>query len=157
MLDHGAPEDEHVDARILPARGGVLRHGERRLRRGRPPRLDPGQPAGLQLADDLAGDFVIEARPAMPERAAVLLDIADLRDGRRRPLLQPSTRHGNPVRTLTLKGALRGAGPAEGGGRDPGSAAGEGFPLKGLSDRDLQVTTNWRGSDSQLVVEPPAA
>src|SRR5487761_927296 len=52
-----------------------------------------------------------------PERArAVCLDIADLRDGRREPLSQPSTRHGNPVRTLPL-GALRGI-PAEGVGRD---------------------------------------
>jgi hypothetical protein len=42
------------------------------------------------------------------------LDIADLRDGRLPSLSrQPSTRHGKPVRTLTL-GALRGV-PAEGG------------------------------------------
>ena len=65
VLDHGAPEDQDVDPRILPAGGGVLRHGERRLRRRRPPGLDPGHAAGLQLGDDLAGDFVIEARPVV--------------------------------------------------------------------------------------------
>jgi hypothetical protein len=43
-----------------------------------------------------------------------LFNIADLRDGRLPSLSrQLSTRHGQPVRTLTL-GALRGA-PAEGG------------------------------------------
>ena len=44
------------------------------------------------------------------------LDIAGLRDGRPEPLSQPSTRHGRPVRTLTL-GAMRGV-PAEGVGQD---------------------------------------
>ena len=56
-------------------------------------------------------------RPARswPGRAeAVLLDIADLRDGRRRPLLQPSTRHGKPGPYSHSMGALR-ALPAEGG------------------------------------------
>ena len=48
---------------ILPAGGGVLWHGERRFRRRRAPRLDPGHAAGLQFADDLGGDFVVEARP----------------------------------------------------------------------------------------------
>ena len=56
------------------------------------------------------------------------MDIAGLRDGRREPLSRPSTRHGKPVRTLTL-GALRGV-PAEGVGRDASaSSAGESFPL----------------------------
>jgi hypothetical protein len=50
MLDHRAPEDQDVDPRILPTGGGVLRHGERRLRRGRPPGLDPGHTAGLQIS-----------------------------------------------------------------------------------------------------------
>ncbi len=65
VLDDGAPEAQDVDPRILAAGGGVLRHGERRLRRRRPPRLDPGHAAGLQLGDNLAGDFVIEARPVV--------------------------------------------------------------------------------------------
>jgi hypothetical protein len=63
VLDHRSPEDQHIDAGIEPAGGGVLRHGERRLRRRRSPGLDPGHAAGLKLADDLAGDFVVEARP----------------------------------------------------------------------------------------------
>ena len=53
VLDHRAPEDQHVDPGIVPAGGGVLRHGERRLRRRRSPGLDPGHAAGLQLGDDL--------------------------------------------------------------------------------------------------------
>src|SRR5258708_34951402 len=44
---------------------GTNRHGERCLRRGRAPGLDPGHAAGFQLGDDLAGDFVIEARPVV--------------------------------------------------------------------------------------------
>jgi hypothetical protein len=51
-LDHRAPEDEHI-----------LRHRERRFRRHSPPRLNPRHAAGLQLCDDLVGDFLIEARP----------------------------------------------------------------------------------------------
>ncbi len=65
VLDHSAPQDQDVDPRILPASGGVLRHGERRLRRRRPPRLDPRDAAGLQLGNDLTGDFVIETRPVV--------------------------------------------------------------------------------------------
>ena len=42
-----------------------------------------------------------------PSQGSGLSGHRGLRDGRRRPLLQPSTRHGNPVRALTL-GALRG-------------------------------------------------
>ena len=63
MLDHRPPEDQHIDPRIVSASGRVLRHGERRFRRRRPPRLDPGHAARLKLADDLGGDFVVEARP----------------------------------------------------------------------------------------------
>src|SRR5690606_13273420 len=37
VLDHGAPEDQDVDPGILPRGRGVSRHGERRLRRRRPP------------------------------------------------------------------------------------------------------------------------
>ncbi|KIU01683.1 hypothetical protein QU38_00370, partial [Staphylococcus aureus] len=65
VLDDGAPEDQHIDPRIMPAGGGVPRHGERRLRRGGPPRLDPGYAAGLQLAHELTGGFVVKARPGL--------------------------------------------------------------------------------------------
>ena len=72
MLDDSAPENEHVDAGIAAPRGGVLRHGERRLRRGRTPGLDPGQPPSLQLADDLGGDFIVQAGAAGAGFVAVL-------------------------------------------------------------------------------------
>jgi hypothetical protein len=55
-------------------------------------------------------------------------DIADLRDGRQETLSQPLTRHGKAGPHSHSEGALRGL-PAEGVGRDIGSAAGEGFPL----------------------------
>jgi hypothetical protein len=97
MRDHGPPEDEHIDPGILPAGRGVLQ----------PAPLPPPFPRARPRARS-PGDLVIEARPVRAGASGVVfLDIADLRDGRRRPLLQPSTRHGNPVRTLTL-GALRG-------------------------------------------------
>ncbi|OYR30418.1 hypothetical protein CES86_1742 [Brucella lupini] len=52
----------------------------------------------------------------------------NLRDGCRKPLFQPSTRHGKPVRTLTLRGALRGL-TADGGGVGNAHAdQGEGLP-----------------------------
>ena len=82
----------------------VVRHRERRLGRRRPPGLDPGHPAGLQLGDDLVGDFGVEARPVLAgtrSSSSVLTSrfsatgAASLsRD------LQPVT--ANPVRTLTL-------------------------------------------------------
>ncbi|PWJ72651.1 hypothetical protein C7441_1328 [Pseudaminobacter salicylatoxidans] len=73
MLDDGAPEDQDIDPRIAPAGCGVLRHGERRLDGRRAPGLDPGQTPGLQLADDLVGDFVVKARPVgAGARAAIL-------------------------------------------------------------------------------------
>ena len=64
---------------------------ERRLRRRGAPRLHPGHTAGLQLGDDLVGDFVIKARPVLDRsaRERYCLDIADLRDGRREPLSRP--------------------------------------------------------------------
>ena len=94
-FDDGAPEDEHIHAGVRSSRRGVLRQGQRRFRRCGPPGLDPGKPAGLQLGDDLAGDFVVEPRPAGPDGRRSFLDIADLRDGRRS--LSPAlTRHGKP-------------------------------------------------------------
>lgn len=63
---------------------------------------------------------------------------------------QPVTE--NPVRTLTLKGALRGL-PADGVGRDQGSASGEGFPPQNRKCEKTQirklVETTVRNSDSQ--------
>ncbi len=119
MLDDGAPEDQHIDPGILPAGGGVLRHGERRLRRGRAPGLDPGQPPSLQLGDDLAGDLVIEVRPVVAGARGGALDIAGLRDGRRRPLLQPSTRHGEPGPHSHSTGGVAGYSPQKGVCRRP--------------------------------------
>ncbi|MBB6357812.1 hypothetical protein GGR00_005636 [Aminobacter aganoensis] len=58
---------------------------------------------GPPPVDDLAGDFVIKARPALASASgAVFVDIADLRAGRREVLSQPPTRHGNAANTLTL-------------------------------------------------------
>ena len=59
VLDHRAPEDQHIDPRIMPPGRGVPRHREGRLDRGRSPGLDPGEAACLQLGDDLAGDVVV--------------------------------------------------------------------------------------------------
>jgi hypothetical protein len=70
VLNNGAPQDQHIDAGIAAPGRGVFRHGERRLGRGRPPGLHPGHAAGLQLGDDLAGDFVIKARPVGARPAA---------------------------------------------------------------------------------------
>ena len=63
VLDHGAPEDQDIDAGIPPASRGVARHRQGCLGGGRTPGLDPGKPARLQLGDDLGGDVVVEARP----------------------------------------------------------------------------------------------
>src|SRR5262249_13562271 len=38
MLDHRAPEDQHINSRIWPLRRGVLGHAEGSLRRPRAPR-----------------------------------------------------------------------------------------------------------------------
>src|SRR5690606_33072066 len=94
----------------------VSRQGERRLRRRRPPGLDSGKPSFLQLGDDLVGDIVIEITAGAASAGAVLSGHRDdLRDGRRRPLLQPSTRHGKPVRTLPLRGCCGGIPRSKGG------------------------------------------
>jgi hypothetical protein len=47
VLDHRTPEDEHVDSGVASPGRGILRHGKRRLGRGRAPRLDPGKRAPL--------------------------------------------------------------------------------------------------------------
>ena len=103
VLDHGPPEDQHIDPGIVPAGGGVLRHGERRLRRRRAPGLDPGHAAGLQLGDDLGGDFVVEARPVGAGTSASGMS-GHRGSPRRAPRasLAPSTRHENRRSTLPL-------------------------------------------------------
>ncbi len=129
VLDHGAPEDQDVDPRILPAGGGVLRHGERRLRRRRPPGLDPGHAAGLQLGDDLAGDFVIEARPVVAGASASGLvwtsRISATGAGGLSSSPQPVT--ANPVRTLTL-GGVAGCPRRRGRPRRQARPQGKAFP-----------------------------
>src|SRR3546814_16308267 len=68
------------------------------------PRLYPGNAAGLQLGDDLVGDFLIEARPVVTGTGAS--GGSGHRGSPRRapgaslPILNPSR---NPVRTLTLR------------------------------------------------------
>src|ERR1700682_4860014 len=49
LRDDGVPEDKYIHAGVSAPRGCILRHGERRLRRRRSPRLDPGHAARLQL------------------------------------------------------------------------------------------------------------
>src|SRR5260370_26030290 len=103
-LDDRAPENQHINATILPAGRGVLRHRERRLRRPGAPRLNPRHAADLKLRDDLVGDFVINARPvlACASWGADCLDIADRRDCRCEPLPQLSPFTAEPAALLTL-------------------------------------------------------
>ena len=85
---------QDIDPGIATIGRRVLRHGKRRAGRRRSPRLDPRHAARFQLGNDLVGDFLIEPRPILTSRARVaILDIADLRDGRREPLshLEPVT------------------------------------------------------------------
>lgn len=99
VLDHRAPENEDVDATILPGRRSVLGLGEGCPRRRRSPRLDPGHVARLQLSDDLVGYFVIEIRPALAgARPNNMSRHRGLRDGRREPFSRLPTRHGQPGR-----------------------------------------------------------
>ena len=63
VLVDGGPKDQHVDPGIAALGRRVLRHGDRSFRRGGSPRLNPGRSPGLQLGDNLVGDFLIEARP----------------------------------------------------------------------------------------------
>ena len=100
----GSPQDQHVNATVLPVSRRVFRHGQRRLCRGRTPGLDPGHAAGLEFGDDLVGDFVIEARPVLAGARASISGLTSRvsatgaaslsRD------LQPVTE--NPACTLTL-------------------------------------------------------
>lgn len=88
----------------------------------------------LQLGDDLVGNVVVKvaARATVSGAAIVSGHRDELRDGRRKPLFQSSTRHGKPVRTLTLKGALRGL-PADGGASAmPVPTRGKAFPISGI-------------------------
>src|SRR5512145_3452176 len=70
VLDDGAPEDQDVDARVVAPRRSIPGDAERCAYARRAPRLHPGQAAGLQLGDDLAGDVVVE-RAAILGRARV--------------------------------------------------------------------------------------
>jgi hypothetical protein len=107
---------------------GVLRHGERRLRRRRPPGLDPGRTAGSQFGDDLAGDSGIETCPILAGTGASgVSGLAELRDGRREPLSRPSTRHGKPGPPLTLGGVAGLPGRRLCAG-DRGARQGKAFP-----------------------------
>src|SRR3546814_5383578 len=56
LVVQGSPEQKDVDPRVAPAGGGVPRHRERRLARGRGPRSHPGHRARLELGDDAIGD-----------------------------------------------------------------------------------------------------
>ncbi len=69
LLDHRAPQDQDIDARIAPSRQRIAWQGGDRAgvirapdAGARAPRLDPRQAPGLELGDDLRGDFVIKAR-----------------------------------------------------------------------------------------------
>src|SRR5262249_30268222 len=65
MFDCATPEQQDVNAAVEAISRSVFRHSERRLRRSGAPRLNPGHTASLKFSDDLAGDFIIEVRPAL--------------------------------------------------------------------------------------------
>lgn len=64
-LDHGTPQDQHVDSGISALRRGVARHRQRRLHGRGAPRLHPRHPPRFQLSDDLVGDFGVKVRPVV--------------------------------------------------------------------------------------------
>jgi hypothetical protein len=70
VLDHSAPKNENIDSGIAPSGRSVLGQRERRLRRGRPPWLDPWKRTCLELGDDLGGDVVIKAGAVGTEASA---------------------------------------------------------------------------------------
>src|SRR5690606_9276414 len=121
-------------------------HGEWRLRRGRPPRLDPGHAAGLQLGDDLAGDVVVKARPV--GAGASMAVVSGHRGSPRRapeaspPALNPS-RQTRSALSLSI-GGVAGSPRETRVGRDRGSAAGEGFPR--LAMQCALIANYWAGS-----------
>ena len=102
MGDDGAPENEHIDPRNTAGRWRRSLAWRAALSPRRSRKAGPGHATSFQLGDDLVGALVIEACPVRAD--AVFLDIAGLRDGRRRPFLQPSTHHGGPDLPLTLTG-----------------------------------------------------
>ena len=65
VFDRAPPEQQDVNATVSAVGRRIFRHRQRRLCRGRAPGLDPGHAAGLELGDDLVGDFVIEGRPVL--------------------------------------------------------------------------------------------
>jgi hypothetical protein len=62
-LNHCAPKDQDIDSRVVTLGRRVPRHRKRRFGCHGSPRLDSAHTAGLQLSDDLVGDFLIETRP----------------------------------------------------------------------------------------------
>ncbi len=129
VLDDRAPEDQHVDPGVGAAGGGICRHGERRLRRRRPPGLDPGHVAGLQLGDDLVGDVVVEARPVCAG-ASVAFVSGHRGSPRRAPEASPPAL--NPSRqtrsALSLSGRF-GASPQKGPAETLAWPQGKAFPF----------------------------
>jgi hypothetical protein len=70
VLDYRTPEDQYIDPRVLSQSRRVPRHGKRRFRLHGPPRLNPGDATGLELCDDLVGDFLIQARSVLAGTSA---------------------------------------------------------------------------------------
>src|SRR5262249_46631649 len=96
-IDDCAPQDEHIDPRVVAMSCRILRHRERRFGRHGPPRLDPRYAAGLQLGDDLVGDFLIQAPSVSPRARALDRHPGHPPGGRRDPPSRTSTGHGRPA------------------------------------------------------------
>ncbi len=138
VLDDGAPQNEHVDPGVAPLGAGVPGQAERRLRRRRPPGLDPGRTAGLQLGDDLVGDFLIEARPVLAGAGAS--SVSGHRGSPRRALAEPLSTTLNPSRKTRPHSHSRGVAGCPrrwGCAGDRGAGQGEGVPLQAIPDRAI--------------------
>jgi hypothetical protein len=102
----------HPDRRALhgsgPAALGPSAHGREEVRQGQVTLVGrPRKPFRGHAIDSFAAGHVhsVAIQPIARSVKSIQLDhMVDLPDGCRRPLLQPSTRHGNAVRTLTLPG-----------------------------------------------------
>ena len=154
MLDDSAPEDQHVDARIAAPGDGVLRHGEGALAAA-VPTAEPREAAGLQLGDDLAGDFVIEARPVTSRNGRAVhvwtSRVSATGAGASLPALNPSRRTGS---ALSLSAGRCGQpAPQKGSAETLARPQGK-LSLNHLSDRNLPVTTKLRGDDYQSAGKP---
>ena len=124
------------------------RHGERRLRCRRAPGLHPRQTTGLQLGNDLGGDFIVEARPAGtgPSASGVSGHCGSPRraPGASLPALNPS-RKARPH--SHSRGVVR-ASPQEGRTRPQPRPQGKPFLLASHSDWHRLL---WRGCDPSPV------